>query len=323
MGTPTEKDQLNSLYFNPGQPAGFGGINPLKATSGANRKTIENWLPYQDAYTLHKPARRNYRRSQTKVSGIDDQWQADLVDMSTYQEFNAGYRYLLTIIDIFSKVAWVLPLKRKTGDELVQALSLVFKDGRQPTKLNTDQGTEFENRKVQTFLKKNHIHYFSTRSDKKAAVVERFNRTLKTKMWRYFTHNNTYKYIDVLQDFVTAYNNSKHRSIGMTPNQVNYGNETQVYIKLFGYPTLPTNIKYKFNVGDSVHITKYKHVFDKGYLPNWTEEIFTITQQVPRSPPMYHLKDYKDDIIEGIFYEAELQKVPKPAVMLPMWLKKF
>ena len=112
---------------------------------------------------------------------------------------------------------------------------------------------------------------------------------------------------------LTAYNNSKHRSIGMAPNQVNYDNETQVYLKLFGYPDIAPCIKYKFQVGDSVRIIKYKHVFDKGYLPNWTEEIFTIAKQVPHSQPVYHIKDYQDVPIEGTFYEAELQKVPKPA----------
>ena len=105
----------------------------------------------------HKPAPCNYARNHTLVSGIDDQWQADLVDMSTYKEFNQGYKYLLTIIDIFSKFAWVLPLKSKTGDGLVAALQHVFAGDRQPIKFNTDQGTEFENKKVQSFLKKSNV----------------------------------------------------------------------------------------------------------------------------------------------------------------------
>lgn len=304
-----EAQRLGLLYYTPREPSSFGGINALQRHS--HSKDFQKWLKRQDTYTLHKPARRNYTRNKTKVAGIDDQWQADLVDMKAYSKYNKKYNYILTVIDIFSKYAWAVKLKKKTGDELVKALKKIFKSGRQPLKFNTDQGTEFENTKVKTFLKKCNIHFFTTRSDKKAAVVERFNRTLKTKMWRYFTFKHSYTYCNILDDLLEAYNNSKHRSIGMAPSEVNNTNENRVYLKLYGVPELPAHIHFKFQVGDTVRISKQKAVFDKGYLPNWTEELFTIYARYPRTPPVYKIKDYDGSIIEGTFYEPELQKVEK------------
>ena len=109
-----------------------------------------------------------------------------------------------------------------------------------------------------------------------------------------------------------ADNHSKHRSIGMAPVEVNYSNENDVYMQLYGIPALPSTVRYKFKVNDSVRVSKYKHAFEKGYLPNWTLEMFTIVEQIPRDPPVYRIKDYKDCVIEGTFYEYELQKVGEP-----------
>lgn len=310
-------ETLQQIYYTPAEPSSFSGISNLrnafqkKTNSSLKLKTLKKWLQGQNVYTLHKPARKNYARNKIRVAGIDDQWQADLVDMRAYSKYNYGYKYILTVIDVFSKYAWAVPLISKTGEELVKALLSIFSCGREPLKLNTDQGTEFENRKVKTFLKEKNIHFFTTRSDKKAAVVERFNRTLKNKMWRYFTHSNTYRFTDVLGDFIQSYNNTYHRSIKMAPANVNYDNETKVYIALYGTSNAKLPVKYNFAIGDTVRVSKYKSAFEKGYLPNWSEELFTVCKRYPRQPPVYQILDYAGDIIEGTFYEPELQKVTK------------
>ena len=135
-------------------------------------------------------------------TGTDDQWQADLVDMSSLARFNKGYKFLLTCIDVFSKFAWVVSLENKTGESLAHGFQTILDTGRSPEKLQTDKGTEFLNRNFQSFLKEKSIHFFTTNSELKASVVERFNRTLKTRMWKYFTAKNTRVYIDILQDIV-------------------------------------------------------------------------------------------------------------------------
>ena len=122
-------------------------------------------------------------------------WQADLVDMSSISKYNDGYKFLLTVIDVFSKVAWTVPLKNKSGQTLTEAFSTLFQQ-RKPAHLQTDKGTEFLNNNVQRLIKEYSINFYTSENeDVKASVVERFNCTLKTKMWKYLTHNNTMRYI--------------------------------------------------------------------------------------------------------------------------------
>lgn len=143
----------------------------------------------------------------------------------------------------------------------------------------------------------------------KACVVERFNRTLKEKMWRYFTHAGNKKFIEILDDLVKSYNNSYHRTIGTTPTSVNQKNENKIWQRMYSFKN--EDIDLKFKVGDKVRITKEKTLFEKGYTPNWTREIFYINKAIPRLPPVYELKDLNNQIIEGHFYEQEIQKIHK------------
>ena len=142
---------------------------------------------------------------------IDDQWQADLCDMTSKAEYNDGYTFILTCIDCFSKYAWAIPIMSKHADEILRALKLIIKtSGRKPKRLQTDKGKEFLNSKVQSFLREHGIQLFTTESEKKASIVECFNRTMKGRTYKYFRANNTYRYIDVLQSLVDGYSTSKH-----------------------------------------------------------------------------------------------------------------
>jgi len=141
-------------------------------------------------------------------------------------------------------------------------------------------------------------------------IIERFNRTLKEKMYKYFKHENTYNYHNVLEDLMQNYNNSVHRTIGYAPSNVNQDNENEILQKVFRIDQ-NKEVKFKFDVGETVRINKLKRLFDKGYTANWSEEIFTISKRFPRIPPVYTLKDYSNEEIEGMFYEKELQKVVK------------
>ena len=151
------------------------------------------------AYTLHKPIRRHFKRNRVIVGGIDQQWQMDLADMQSMQKFKDGYRYLLVCIDVFSKYAWVIPLKNKKGPSLVEAFKITLACGRKPEKIITDQGTEFFNRHFKALLKDEDIELYNTYNETKASVVERLIRTLKTRMWRYFTAKKTMRYINMLR----------------------------------------------------------------------------------------------------------------------------
>ena len=244
------------------------------------------------------------------VYGIDHQWQADLVDLGKLASYSKGFEYLLTCIDVLSKYAWVVPLKDKTGKSLKEAFQVIFKTGRQPIRLQTDRGTEFTNRVFQKFLKENDVHFITMYNDEtKASIVERFNRTLKTKMWKYFTHRETLTYMDVLPDMVESYNRTVHRSIGRPSAEVTWSNQTTVAKRLYGRKGSRKSCK--FVPGDRVRLSKAKRTFKKGYLPNWTEELFTIVRCIETSPSVYVVKDDHGEILEGTFYAEELQKVNK------------
>ena len=133
--------------------------------------------------------------------------------MQAFSKFNCGVKYLLAVIDVFSKYGWLIPLKDKTGKSVASALETIFKE-RKPGKMWVDKSKEFYNKDV-----KDVIELYSTENEEKSSVVERWIRTMKEKMWRYFSANSTNVYINVLPDLVREYNNTKHSSSKMTPTK--------------------------------------------------------------------------------------------------------
>ncbi|XP_065223788.1 uncharacterized protein LOC135847968 [Planococcus citri] len=317
---PSNNDRISNilekLYYNITDPVAFAGAQPLikRAKHEVQPIDIKNWLQSQDTYTLYKPARQNFKRNQYIVNNINDIWQADLVDLQSLSKHNDGMKYLLTVIDIFSKKAYVEPLKTKKAQDIVDAFERIIKHEKsRPRNLQTDKGSEFIAEDVQTFFKKNNINHFTTQNpDVKAAVVERFNRTLKTRMWRYLHYTNAYRYIDVLNDLVDAYNSSYHRTIHMAPSNVNPGNILTVYHNTYGNLSLTNRALYKkpkFKVGDYVRLVKGKGTFEKGYETNFTEEVFKVKKVIGHPLPTYEIEDLSSEHVDGKFYEVELQKV--------------
>ena len=243
------------------------------------------------------------------MDGIDDIWSADLVDMQSFSKYNDGIKYILNVIDVFSKYAWSIPIRDKTGKNITEAFNKILKQSnRKPDKLWVDQGSEFFNRVMDQWLKSNDIERYNTFNEGKAVVVERFNRTIKSRMWKFFSANNTYRYIDVLDELIRQYNNSRHRSIKMNPVEASKKtNEPKTWNNLYGDRTMKTR-QPRFKVGDKVRITKRKTTFEKGYTPNWTEEVFGIKEIQNSKPVTYKLVDWNGDEIDGSFYEQELQK---------------
>ena len=301
--------KLEQIYYDTLSPGGYGGISRLQKISKTNWKETEKWLQTQDAYTLHKPIQKKFTRRRVIVGGINQQLQADLIDVRNLKSSNRGVTFLLTIIDVFSRKATVLPLKNKTSLSMVKAFTHFFKASEPPLQIQSDKGVEFKNRLVQNLFKKNGVAFFvSNNEDIKASIVERFNRTIKERLYRYMTKNNTPRYIHVLADLVQSYNNSYHRSIKRAPSQVTFENQNDVWNILYLEPV--SDPKGKLKIGDRVRISKVKKTFEKGYLPNWTRELFTISKVKHRTQPRtYILKDDNDDELEGGFYFQELQKV--------------
>ncbi|CAM5089283.1 unnamed protein product [Eretmochelys imbricata] len=306
---------LKKIYYTPGEVGSFGGVNPLfqvakKHSKTLNRRQVTAWLSDQDAYTLHKPARIHFKRNKTIVSDVDAQWQADLVDMHQFSKKNSNFKYILTVVDILSKYAWALGLRDKMSGEVSKAFKAIFSEGRVPQKLQTDWGKEFLNKPLSRLLKRYGIHHFVTNNEVKAGVVERFNRTLKTRMWRYFTANNTFRYIDVLPDFIKSYNQSFHRTIHTRPTDVNPSNSLKVWKMVYGDGFKIKPVVAPFRKGNHVRLSKTKGAFEKGYEQTFTDEIFIVDEALTRGQrPVYQLKDYEGETVTGSFYPEELQKV--------------
>lgn len=264
---------------------------------------------------LHSPARKKFKRRRVIIKSIDDLWQADLVDMSTYAKQNKGFHFILTIIDCFSKYAWIVPLKDKSGKNVMKALNLIFDQGRVPKNFQTDDGTEFFNQDMKKLIEKHKINHYSVYSNLKACIIERWNRTLKTSMWKEFSLRGSYKWIDIVNNLCTEYNNTLHHTIKMKPVDVNKFNEKKLFHDVYKIDE-PHLVKTKFHVGQYVRINKYKHIFQKGYTPNWSCEIFRISKVNYTDPETYHLVDSQDNPIEGGFYKYELLNVKDPQIYL-------
>jgi transposase InsO family protein len=301
---------LRKIYYDPRHPAGYGSVKDLHQAvqgRGIRKFQIVRWLKKQKAYTLHKPMRKRFPRRHTEVIQIDQQFQADLADMSNVSKYNSGVRCLLVVIDSFSCYCWALPLVNKKPSTVIAAFKKVFKE-RTPYSLYTDNGVEFKSKLTKAFLKKEGIHFYTAHnSETKASIAERVIRTLKTKIYKHFSAKNTRSYLDTLPSILRGYNRRKHRSIEMAPADVTFDNAEKVRnirnVKRH-------KINYKFDVGDTVRASKYKHHFEKGY---FTDEIFTIKRRYKRNGlPLYILKDYSGDVIQGRFYQEELQSVSNP-----------
>ncbi len=303
---------LRDIYFNVKNPACYSGAPAVyteakKVDPTITLAIVKEWLHSQETYALQKPAVRKFSRRKTVTSGVGEQYQVDLCDMSALASENQGFRYLLTCIDIFSKRAWALPIKRKTAEECAVAFAKVLVDG-VPRKVQADDGKEFKGA-FKRLLDQHGIHFFiATNTDIKCAVVERFNRTLKTRMWKYFTEKKTFRYTNVLQDLVRAYNKSWHRSIKCRPVDVTKRNEREVYTTLYG-DNRHSRAGFKFAVGDQVRLAKGKSSFDKGYYEKWTREVFVVDRRKMSDEPVYYVRDLRGEQVYGVFYGKELQLV--------------
>ena len=210
--------------------------------------------------------------------------------MQSLSKYNKAIKYLLCAIDLFSKYAWVIPLKDKKGISTVNAFQKIL-DGsnRKPNKIWVDQGSEFCNNSFKDFLKINSIEMYSTYNEGKSVIAERLIRTLKNKIFKHMTAISKNVYFDVLDDIVNEYNNTVHRTIKMKPINVNKKDP-------------------KFKVGDHVSISKCKNIFAKGYATNWSENVFVNNKIKNTVPWTYVVNDLNGKEITGSFYEKELQK---------------
>jgi Integrase core domain len=320
VNTTTADDEANAetlknIYYNLKNPEAYSTVERLfRATAGKiPREKITEWLGSQLAFTLHKPKRINFKRNHYNLDNINQQWQADLLDLQSLSRENDGFKYILLVIDAFSRVVRVRPLKTKSAIEVLNAFkSIVCEVGRHPLFLVTDRGKEFFNNLLTKYLQELHTVHYAPSDDKfKAAFAERAIRSYKDVLFKILTATLKLRYIDHIQDIANLLNS---RSIGMPPNSVNATNIYAVWKYMRNHrddkrvaTTKLANVK----VDDYVRLAKNKSAMDKGFLPNWTDEIFKVVKTLPRKRVVHELEDAEGKQLEGTFYDAELQKVTK------------
>ncbi len=227
----------------------------------------------------------------------------DLIELRNISTSNANFNYILLSIDLFSKRIWLRKLKTKSGPETAEAIkSILVSMEFPPQTVIFDEGLEFYNKNVDTLFTQFNIHSYSIRSKTKAGAAERANRTIKSIMWKYFTEFKTKRWVDRLEQFEDNYNNSYHRVIKMTPNEVTWENRKRVF-KLM-YPDINDRVDCKLNTGDKVRVALHKDIFEKGYTQNWSKEIFTISKVLQKGGVCwYRIKDQAGNLYpKGKYY---------------------
>ena len=307
MGTK----EMKKAWYDPENPAGYGGVSKLSKAVNQNAKKTKNWLKSQNAYTLNKPMRRRFPTRAYKTFGIDDLWQMDLMEMIPYSKINKGYKYILSCIDVFSRFARAIPIKSKSASEVNEAMKRMFANGH-PDNLQTDLGKEFYNSKVKALLKLNGINHYTVHSQYKAALVERFHRTLRERLKRYFDAQGNKVWITVLPKIINSYNYSPHRGLnGLRPTDISNDNQLKIWLSR---EKKHVKVKPKYKVGDFVRISKISASrFIKNFDTNWSDEVFQISQiNIKQVPVMYVIRDYENNVVQGKFYEQELQVINEP-----------
>ena len=306
---------LKKIYYDPRHTAGFGSARNLYLAAKAVRKAVtkkdvDKFLQSQPTHTLHFPVRKSFKRRKILARHIDHIWSSDLLDFQAISKENRGFRYVLIVIDVLSRYAFAVPLKDKTAKSVIAAFKKIFnKSGRRPQKLFTDMGKEYTSNQFKDFLRKSKIIQYSTGSEIKASLAERFIRTLKSKLYKYFTAKNTLHYIRVLPSVLQGYNDKIHSSHGMAPSKVNKRNQKKVWNILHADYLNEKPKPPRLHIGDFVRLSKYRRTFRKAYLQGWTTEIFVVHEVLPTNPVTYVIRDSNNEILEGAFYEPELIKI--------------
>ena len=252
------------------------------------------------AKELYKPARRKYPTRSVPAMPVDEIWSADLADMSYTKAENDGYIYILSVIDVGSRYGWAVPVLNKKASTIASEIAkITTKDKREPKKVWADEGKEFSSLPYTVY----HTH-----GNSKAAIVERFNKTIKTWLLQRMGGLNTLRWTHLLPNIVSEYNERKHRGLAKLFHRALSPNEVVKYRPQVSSPEEKLG-KAKFKQGDVVRISRLKQTFEKGYTPNWSRAIYTIDSVDQREPPTYHLRERDKTLLEGSFYEAELQLV--------------
>ena len=262
-----------------------------------------------------KPPKKYSATNKTDVYHIDDIWSLDILDLKDYgPENNRGYRYVLVVIDNFSKFGWTIPLKNKNAQTIKDSFeNILINSKRKPNLIETDRGKEFYNNIFQDFLNKNNIKLYSRNSSIGAVFAERFNRTIRDLLKKIVFENGDANWIDVLQTITNHYINRIHSSTRLSPKDGSLKkNEGIVYKILLDKRK---KIKPKYEIGNLVRTADLKKTFSKGDTTNWSYKLYKITEIINDTIPSYHLDNLPERYNESLLKKTELTMKENNTVM--------
>lgn len=306
-------ERIQKLYTGTRSSGAYSGLATFqksKESKKYSKAEITQALHTIPAYVLHKPRIKKFERRKIFVPTLNHQFGADLIEIRNPKS-NYRKRYILGIVDHFSRSAWLEALSSKNADVVLEAIKKIFKrTKRKPLFFTTDDGKEFTNRKLQAYLKDENIKHFVTSSSTKCAINERFNRTIGQRISRYLTHNNTKRFVHMLPVFEKQYNASYHRTIKSAPKDVTEENSDSIFQNIYGQgKKIYTKKAATFKIGDKVLIPRKKKLFSKGYDINWESDVHTIAEVKRTRPVTYILENSDGNRIKGGWYKEELNKI--------------
>ena len=311
---------LSRIYHDVQSLAGFASVRKLYKTvkefhPEITQKYVTEWLSKQKSYSLLKPIRNKFQRNRVLVAGLNEEFQADLLDVSNLSTSNKNTKFILTAIDVLSKYGFAVPLKRKTAAEVRNGFQIIFNE-RVPALIQTDDGNEFKGTVQQLFEDNGVMHIPSNDSRIKCSVAERFNKTLRLKIAKYLRFTGKRNYIDVLQDIVKTYNSTVHSAINMRPIDVTVDTQKQAFVNLYGNRSYREMLleafrkQTKLKIGDFVRVRVKKSTFGRGYQDNWSTQLYRILYiHQTGTKPMYRVVDAKGVPLKKKYYNEDLQKI--------------
>ena len=329
MNTEQRKAALMDVYTDPANVGSFRGVKRLynearKTIKNLTHADVKDFLQGVDSYTLHAPMNKRMNRENYLVNGPGVILGGDTCILDKLADANDGFKYIGVFADLYSRYMFAYPLKSMTGKETASKVQHLLSNSKRKFRtLFTDKGTEFWNGSMTKVLAEHNMKQYSVHSsDIKNGLLEILIRRLKTRIFRYLTHKNTERYIDVLPSLVASFNNSKMVALfNRTPKSV-YEMTDRSKIRrltLRMYKRFNDRKIYRrttLKVGAYVRISrlsKTQFVFNKDYLPQTSEEVFQVYRVNSKSVPVtYYLKDLMQEPLLGKFYLEELQPVHLP-----------
>jgi len=315
------QEYLKNIYFDPKTPASFSGLEKIwthiktdpNKPPEVTKEKLKQWLEKQETYQVFTRPPRKYDTEAIIVESIGEICDADILQLpGDSPKLNKNFKFLLAVIDLFSRKVWAKLLKTKASSETAKAFEEILNDGLVCQNLRTDAGGEFKGHKFQEMLKKKKIRHTIAYGAVKANYIERWNRTFQDKLYRWMYENNTRVFVNIIPKLVQSYNDTVHSTTGFAPNKVTPENSMELYERVY-IPLLnkkaASKRNYAFRVGQLVRLSLFKDKFKRGYTQNYSEEVFKIHSRIPSHPARYKITDLKNEKVSGSFYEQELKAV--------------